>query len=52
MLEDSDDWASTVGVKNGIAAKIKLLDDAALYTHCYSHALNLAVKTLLEIQKT
>ena len=38
------DGASTMaGVKNGVAAKIKLLNDAALYTHCYGHALNLAV---------
>ena len=38
------DAASTMaGVKNGISAKIKLLNDAALYTHCYGHALNLAV---------
>ena len=36
------DGAST-GVKNGVAAKIKLLDNAALYTHCSCHALNLAV---------
>ena len=36
--------ASTIaGVKNGVAAKIKLMNEAALYTHCYGHALNLAV---------
>ena len=36
--------ASTMAeVKNGVAAKIKLLNDAALYTHCYDHALKLAV---------
>ena len=31
------------GVKNGVTTKIKLLNDAALYTHCYGHALNLAM---------
>ena len=31
------------GVKNGVTTKIKLLNNAALYTHCYGHALNLAM---------
>ena len=31
------------GVKNGVAGKIKLMNEDALYTHCYGHALNLAV---------
>ena len=45
------DGASTVGVKNGVAAKIKLLDNAALYTHCSSHALNLALNDCIRNTK-
>ena len=38
------DGASTMaGVKNVVATKMELLNDAVLYTHCYGHALNLAV---------
>ena len=44
--------ASTMaGVKNGVAAKIKLLNDAALYTHCYGHALNLAMNDCIRNTK-
>ena len=38
------DGASTMaGKKNGVAAKIKSINGKCLYTHCYGHALNLAV---------
>ena len=43
-------WTMT-GVKNGIAAKIKLMNEAALYTHCYGHALNLAVNDCIRNTK-
>ena len=39
------------GVKNGVAAKIKLLRDFALYTRCYGHALNLAVNDCIRNTK-
>ena len=46
------DGASTMAVvKNGVRAKIKLLNDAALYSHCYSHALNLAVNDCIRNTK-
>ena len=46
------DGASTMaGVKNGVAAKIKLLNDAALYIHCNSHALNLALNECIRNTK-
>ena len=46
------DGASTMaGVKNGIAAKIKLINEAALYTHCYGHVLNLAVNDCIRSTK-
>ena len=35
--------STMTGFKNGVAAKIKLMSKAALYTHCYCHALNLVV---------
>ena len=38
-----DGTSTIVGVKNGTAAKTKLLNDTSLYTHCYGDALNLAV---------
>ena len=46
------DGASTMaGVKNGVATKIKLMNEAALYTHCYGHALNLAVNDCIRNTK-
>ena len=46
------DGASTMaGVKNGVAAKIKLMNEAALYTYCYGHALNLAVNDCIRNTK-
>ena len=38
-----DGTSTMAGVKNVVAAKIKLLNDAALYTHCSVHSLNLTV---------
>ena len=35
----------------GVAAKIKLLNDAALYTHSYGHALDLAVNDCIRNTK-
>ena len=32
------------GEKNGVAKKIKDIVKTCLYTHCYGHSLNLAVK--------
>ena len=46
-----DGALTMAGVKNGVAAKIKLLNDAALYTHCYSHALNLAMNDCIRNTK-
>ena len=44
--------ASTMaGVKNGVAAEIKLLNYTALYTHYYGHAQNLAVKDCIRNTK-
>ena len=41
----SYDGASTMaGSKSGVAKKIMDLEPKALYTHCYGHALNLAVQ--------
>ena len=47
------DGASTMsGAKNGgRCSKIKLLNDAALYTHCYGHALDLAVNDCIRNTK-
>ena len=46
------DGASTMaGVKNGVEAKIKVMNEAALYTHCYGHALNLAVNDCIRNTK-
>ena len=46
-----DGALTMAGVKNGVAAKIKLLNDAALYTHSYSHALNLAMNDCIRNTK-
>ena len=46
------DGVSTMArIKNGVAAKIKLMNKAALYTHCYGHALNLAVNDCIRNTK-
>ena len=36
------------GIRSGLAAKIFNLESRALYTHCYGHALNLAVQDMLK----
>jgi hypothetical protein len=46
------DGASTMsGVKNGVAVQIKSLNGKCLYTHCYGHALNLAVADCVKAVK-
>ena len=47
-LEDArgqcyDGAAAMAGAKIGVAAQIKAINGKCLYTHCYGHALNLAV---------
>ena len=32
------------GVQNGVATQLKAINNKMLFTHCYGHALNLAVK--------
>jgi hypothetical protein len=36
------------GHKNGVAAKIKEINQTCLYTHCYGHSLNLAVSDTIK----
>ena len=38
-----DGAASMAGKRSGVATQIKTLNNKCLYTHCYGHALNLAV---------
>ena len=38
-----DGASTTAGSKSGVATQIKSLNGKCLYTHCYGHALNLAV---------
>ena len=38
-----DGAATMAGTKTGIATQIKAINGKCLYTHCYGHALNLAV---------
>ncbi len=47
-LEDArgqcyDGAAAMAGAKTGVATQIKAINGKCLYTHCYGHALNLAV---------
>ena len=47
-LEDArgqcyDGVATMAGHKTGVATQIKVLNRKCLFTHCYGHALNLAV---------
>ena len=43
------DGASNMsGIRAGVATRINALESIALYTHCYGHALNLAVQDTLE----
>ncbi len=39
------------GSRNGVAAKLALEEKCALYTHCYGHALNLAVSITMKKSK-
>ena len=43
-----DGAASMAGHKSGVATKIKSLNEKCLYTHCYGHALNLAVGDVIK----
>ena len=36
------------GIRTGVATRINALESRALYTHCYGHALNLAVQDTLK----
>ena len=38
-----DGAAAMAGTKTGVATQIKAINGKCLYTHCYGHALNLAV---------
>ena len=38
-----DGAAAMTGAKSGVATQIKAINGKCLYTHCYGHALNLAV---------
>ena len=38
-----DGVAAMAGTKTGVATQIKAINSKCLYTHCYGHALNLAV---------
>lgn len=43
------DGASNMsGIRTGVATRINALESKALYTHCYGHALNLAVQDTLK----
>lgn len=46
-----DGAANMSGSKNGVAARLLAEEKRALYTHCYGHALNLAVGTTLKQSK-
>ena len=43
-----DGAAFMSGVRNGVATQIKRENSKALYTHCYGHALNLAVGDVIK----
>ena len=38
-----DGAAAMAGAKTGVATQIKAINGKCLYTHCYGHALNLAI---------
>ncbi len=39
------------GIRNGVATKILQLESRALFTHCYGHSLNLAVRDTIKNSK-
>jgi len=43
-----DGAAAMAGPKSGVATRIKSLNEKCLYTHCYGHALNLAVGDVIK----
>ena len=46
-----DGCSTMTGAKNGVVVKIKEEEARALYTHCYSHSLNLAVGDTMKKSK-
>ena len=42
-----DAASAVVGTKSGLATQLKLLNGKCLFTHCYGHALNLAVGAVI-----
>ncbi len=46
-----DGAANMSGSRNGVAAQLLAEENRAIYTHCYGHALNLAVGTTLKQSK-
>ena len=46
-----DGESNMSGSRNGVTAKLALEEKRALYTHCYRHALNLAVGTTMKKSK-
>ena len=60
-VEDSrgqcyDGASNMTGAKSGVATKIKALNSKCLFTHCYGHALNLAIgdviRNILALKET
>ena len=48
--QDSDGAAAVSGSKNGMAAHIIKENPKAIYTHCFSHRLNLSICKTCKIQ--
>ena len=46
-----DETSSVAGVKKGVATKIKLTIEPAMFIHCYNHALNLALNDCIRNTK-
>ena len=47
-----DGAAPMAGPKSGVATQIKSLNEKCLYTHCYGHALNLAIGDVIKSVKS
>ena len=46
-----DSASNMSGIRNGVSAKILSEEKRAVYTHCYGHALNLAVSSTIKQSK-
>lgn len=46
-----DGASSMSGAKSGVAKRIKVDEQRALYTHCYGHSLNLAASDAIKASK-